>query len=182
MVHRPRNTTKDSNKVARAQLLRGTACHGCRDRKQKCDGQKPTCGPCSKKHHGLAGLPRPCTYDDTDHWGKERKMRWEIEQLRRELNEAYQRSHAIQNYRTVQHPESVVQLVMNPHSQTSTPSTSTLSLNELYTSSMECMSTRSNEAMGYESMTPFVKTEPVEAPKIRNFLQLEVSVESQLTL
>ncbi|KAF8252462.1 hypothetical protein K440DRAFT_399743 [Wilcoxina mikolae CBS 423.85] len=46
----------DTRQVKRRKVA--TACDECRQRKSKCDGVKPSCGPCERKGRG----PGRCTY------------------------------------------------------------------------------------------------------------------------
>lgn len=42
------------------------ACDNCRERKVRCDGKKPVCGPCEKRNNGLVD----CGYKVLAHTAK----------------------------------------------------------------------------------------------------------------
>lgn len=61
-------------------LHRGTGCHTCRQRKVKCDGQRPSCGRCLKSH-------TECAYDEEIKKSKITVLRDEIALLRSRVHE-----------------------------------------------------------------------------------------------
>ncbi|KAF8609310.1 hypothetical protein BDV93DRAFT_518151 [Ceratobasidium sp. AG-I] len=61
-------------------LHRGTGCHTCRQRKVKCDGQRPSCGRCTKSH-------ADCSYDEEIKKSKITVLRDEIAMLRSRVHE-----------------------------------------------------------------------------------------------